>query len=324
VTARATTPVATLVERTAAGDRHSLARLLSVVERGGDDARDVLVALTGLTAGPGEVDAVAVVGITGAPGAGKSTLTNGLVSAFRASDERVAVLAVDPSSPFTGGAILGDRVRLQRHETDAGVYVRSMATRGNLGGLAAATPHAIRVLAAAGFDEVLVETVGVGQVEVAIAAAADTTVVVVNPGWGDAVQAGKAGLLEIGDVFVVNKADRDGVATTVRDLKAMLELSSGRSWSPPVLTTVATDATGVAELAAAIRAHRAHLIAHGELGARHERRVRDELRGLVLEQVARAADAICSGPVFDDVVARVAAGALDPYTAATELRALAG
>ncbi|MET0420427.1 MAG: methylmalonyl Co-A mutase-associated GTPase MeaB [Acidimicrobiia bacterium] len=307
------TPVADLVARTAHGERAALARLLSVIEAGGDPARVALEALAG------RPPTTAVIGITGAPGAGKSTLTDRLVGSWREQGKRVAVLAIDPSSPFTGGAILGDRVRMQRHETDPDVFVRSMATRGSLGGLAAAAPQAVRALDAAGFDRVLIETVGVGQVEVAIAGAADTTVVVVTPGWGDAVQAGKAGLLEIGDLFVVNKADRDGVTATVHDLQGMLHLAAPRSWAPAVLSTVATDGVGVDELVSAIDAHGEHLAETGELAARRERRVRDEVRGLVLEQLSRDADAVCGGATFDTVVARVATGDLDPYTAATQL-----
>ncbi|HXY91448.1 MAG TPA: methylmalonyl Co-A mutase-associated GTPase MeaB, partial [Acidimicrobiia bacterium] len=198
-----TSPVASLADAASSGDRAALAKLLTVVETGGEPAREALAALA-VRAG----DHAAIVGVTGAPGAGKSTLTDRLVAQLRAGGERVAVLAVDPTSPFSGGAILGDRVRMQDHDTDEGVFVRSMASRGELGGLSRAAPHAVRVLDAAGFAWVIVETVGVGQVEVAIAGTADTTVVVVTPGWGDAIQASKAGLLEIGDVFVVNKADR--------------------------------------------------------------------------------------------------------------------
>ncbi len=241
-----------LVDAVRSGDRAALARLLSVVEAGGDDARAAMAALPVTAA-----DTAWTVGITGAPGAGKSTLTAALVRHLRAVGARIGVLAIDPSSPFTGGAILGDRVRMHDHTTDPDVFIRSMATRGHLGGLARAVPQAIRVLAAAGHDWIVVETVGVGQVEVEIAGTADTTVVVVNPGWGDGVQAAKAGLLEIGDVFVVNKADRDGVAATVHDLEAMLELAGERSWRPPVLETVATDDRGVDTLLDAICRHRA-------------------------------------------------------------------
>jgi LAO/AO transport system kinase len=291
-----------------------LARLLSVVEAGGDDARSALADLPVTVA-----DGSWTVGITGAPGAGKSTLTNHLVTHLRDADERVAVLAVDPSSPFTGGAILGDRVRMQRHDTDPDVFIRSMATRGHLGGLTRAAPQAVRVLAAAGYGWVLVETVGVGQVEVEIAGAADTTLVVVNPGWGDGVQAAKAGLLEIGDVFVVNKADRDGVDATVRDLRGMLQLAGPRAWEPPIVETVATDDRGVAELLDAVAAHRRHLEASGELRQRRERRITDEVRALVLDRLVKRADDVCSGERFATLVRQVADGTSDPYTAATFL-----
>jgi LAO/AO transport system kinase len=311
-----TQPVAALVDATGHGDRAALARLLTIVESGGPPARDVLAAL-----GPRAAGTAAVVGITGAPGAGKSTLTDRLVAHLRVTGDRVAVLAVDPTSPFTGGAILGDRVRMQDHDTDDGVFVRSMASRGELGGLSRAAPHAVRVLDAAGYAWVLVETVGVGQVEVAIAGTADTTVVVVTPGWGDAIQASKAGLLEVGDVFVVNKADRGGVDATVRDLLGMLALvpDGMRAWVPPVVVTAALEDRGVDDLVGAIAAHRRHLEDSGELVRRRERRVRDELRGILLERLARQADVVCSGARFDSVAARVVAGDLDPYTAATEL-----
>jgi LAO/AO transport system kinase len=310
--------IAGLVDATRNGDRAALARVLTIVESGGVAARDALAAF------PKAVRHAAVLGITGAPGAGKSTLTHGLVDRLRRSGERVAVLAVDPTSPFSGGAILGDRIRMQHHDTDDGVFVRSMATRGELGGLSRAAPHAIRVLAAAGFPWVLVETVGVGQVEVAVASTADTTVVVLTPGWGDAVQVSKAGLLEIGDVFVVNKADRGGADLAVRDLEAMLMLapapaSTRRSWSPPIVPTTATEERGVNELLDAVRAHRRHLEETGELEVRRELRVRDELRAMVLERLTKRANDICSGGRFDSVAARVAAGIVDPYTAATEL-----
>jgi LAO/AO transport system kinase len=305
---------AALVEATRQGDRAALARLLSLVEAGGDDARAALSALPVVAA-----DRAWTVGITGAPGAGKSTLTDRLIRHLRASGARVGVLAIDPSSPFSGGAILGDRVRMQDHSTDADVFIRSMATRGHLGGLARAAPQAVRVLAAAGYAWILVETVGVGQVEVEIAGAADTTVVVVNPGWGDGVQAAKAGLLEIGDVFVVNKADREGVAATVRDLETMLGLAGDRAWPPPVLETVATDDRGVDALVAALGEHRARLEASGGLQARREQRVADEVRALVVDRLTRRAEDFCTGERFATVVRQVAEGSLDPYTAATLL-----
>jgi LAO/AO transport system kinase len=307
-------PAAALLAATRRGDRASLARLLSVVEAGGDEAR---AALTDLPIGV--ADSSWTVGITGAPGAGKSTITNHLVSHLRDNGERVAVLAVDPSSPFTGGAILGDRVRMQRHDTDPDVFIRSMATRGHLGGLARAAPQAVRVLAAAGYGWVVVETVGVGQVEVEIAGAADTTVVVVTPGWGDGVQAAKAGLLEVGDVFVVNKADREGVDATVHDLRSMLQLAGHRLWDPPIIETVATEDRGVAELLETLGAHRHHLEASGELRRRREQRIADEVRALVLDRLAKRADDVCSGETFATLVRDVADGTSDPYTAATLL-----
>jgi LAO/AO transport system kinase len=307
-------PAAALLAATRRGDRASLARLLSVVEAGGDEARAALTDLPVTVA-----DGSWTVGITGAPGAGKSTLTNHLVAHLRDADERVAVLAVDPSSPFTGGAILGDRVRMQRHDTDPDVFIRSMATRGHLGGLARAAPQAVRVLAAAGYGWVVVETVGVGQVEVEIAGAADTTVVVLTPGWGDGVQAAKAGLLEVGDVFVVNKADRDGVDATVHDLRSMLMLAGHRAWDPPIIETVATEDRGIAELLDALGAHRRHLETSGELEQRREQRIADEVRALVLDRLAKRADDVCSGETFATLVRDVADGTSDPYTAATFL-----
>src|SRR5687767_7502689 len=244
------------------GDRPALARLLSVVERGGEEARAV-----GRLTHPKSGGAYTV-GITGSPGAGKSTLTNALLRVVRAGGDTVAVLAIDPSSPFTGGAILGDRVRMADHTTDDGVFIRSMATRGHLGGLSLGTLEAVRVLDASGWPWVVIETVGVGQVEVEVAGAADTTVVVVNPGWGDAVQANKAGLLEIADVFVINKADRPGADETRRDLERMLDLTAPEGWRPPILATVASTGEGVAELWSAVRHHREQLTESGELERR--------------------------------------------------------
>jgi GTPase len=302
-----------LVDRALAGDRGAIARLISVVETGGDAAVAAVARLYPRTG------RAYTVGITGAPGAGKSTLTDRLVTCWRSAGAEVGVLAVDPTSPFSGGAILGDRVRMQDHATDPGVFIRSMATRGHLGGLALATPQAVRVLDAAGKPWIVVETVGVGQVEVEIAGAADTTVVVVTPGWGDGVQAAKAGLLEIADVFVVNKADRAGAADAVRDLVQMLELSGAREWTPPVVETVATDRHGIEELAAAIASHRSHLEHDGELVRRRMARLHDEIRAIVVARLAARADDRCRGPAFDALVAAVAAHDLDPYSAAERL-----
>ncbi|HVM40923.1 MAG TPA: methylmalonyl Co-A mutase-associated GTPase MeaB, partial [Acidimicrobiia bacterium] len=259
------------------------------------------------------------VGITGAPGAGKSTLTDRLVSRIRQDGDEVGVLAVDPSSPFSGGAILGDRVRMQDHATDEGVFIRSMATRGHLGGLSLATPQAVRVLDAAGKPWVVIETVGVGQVEVEIVGAADTTVVVVNPGWGDAVQANKAGLMEIADLFVINKADRSGADDTRRDLELMLDLSDLGDWRPPIVLTVATSGEGIDELWDAIGRHRAHLEATGGLQERREARIRTELRNIVVERLYARAGEICDGPEFEQLAEAVLGRRLDPYGAADKL-----
>ena len=240
---------------------------------------------------------------------------------MRADDVRVAVLAVDPSSPFTGGAILGDRVRMGEHALDEGVFIRSMATRGHLGGLSLAAPEAVRVLDAVGTPWVLLETVGVGQVEVEVAGEADTTVVVVNPGWGDAVQANKAGLMEIADLFVVNKADRPGVAETVRDLEGMLALraADGAGWRPPVLSTVATTGRGLDEVWGALRDHRRWLETSGELSRRRESRLTAELHRILTARLVRRATRLGEGTRFDEVRAEVLARRLDPWSAADRL-----
>ncbi len=297
------------------GDRGALARLLSLAERGGDQGREV-ARLASPHAGRGYV-----VGITGAPGAGKSTLTSALIGELRARGARVGVLAIDPSSPYTGGAILGDRVRMQDHTHDDKVYIRSMATRGHLGGLSLATSEAIRLLDATGHDWVIVETVGVGQVEVEIAGKADSTVVVVNPGWGDAVQANKAGLLEIADIFAINKADRDGVESTRRDLQAMLDLTefAEGEWQPTIVSTVATTGHGVVELVDAVVAHRADAQASGELVRRREVRRREELREIVERRLELRARELCSGAKWDALEAQVVSGLLDPWSAADDM-----
>ena len=303
---------ADLLERARAGERAALARLLSLVERGGPAAREV-----GRRTHPLGGRSYTV-GLTGAPGAGKSTLTSALIRCVRADDLPLAVLAIDPSSPFSGGAILGDRVRMQDHVSDPDVFIRSMATRGHLGGLSLATLEAVRVLDAVGWPWVLIETVGVGQVEVEVAGAADTTVVVVNPGWGDAVQANKAGLLEIADVFVINKADRPGVDETRRDLERMLDLTDTGGWRPPVVATTAPSGDGVDALWTAITAHRAHLEATGALAARRAARVRDELTQILMALLLERAQAV-AGPALADLATAVAERSLDPWSAAEQL-----
>ena len=297
------------------GDRGSLARLLSLIERGGDDARTI-----GRLTYPKSGNAYTV-GITGAPGAGKSTLTSAVIGHLRAQDLNVAVLAIDPSSPFTGGAILGDRVRMQDHATDAGVFIRSMATRGHLGGLSLATTEAIRLLDAVGCPWILVETVGVGQVEVEIAGKADTTVVVLNPGWGDSVQANKAGLMEIADIFVINKADRKGVEETRRDIEQMLELSDlpHEAWRPPIIATVGNTGEGVPALWDAVLEHRQAIETTGELKSRRDFRLREELREIVARRLEQRAREICTGEVWDGLQTQVLDKTLDPWSAADEM-----
>ena len=288
---------------------------MSLIERGGDDARTV-----GRLSYPKGGNSYTV-GLTGAPGAGKSTLTSSIIGHLRSMDLEVAVLAIDPSSPFTGGAILGDRVRMQDHATDPGVFIRSMATRGHLGGLSLSTPEAIRLLDAVGRGWVLVETVGVGQVEVEIAGKADTTVVVVNPGWGDSVQANKAGLMEIADIFVINKADRKGVEETHRDLEQMLDLSdlNHDAWRPPIVAAVAFEGKGVPELWDVVNQHREFITSSGELARRREFRLRHELREIVARRLEQKAREMCTGARWDMLTDGVYHRTIDPWSAADQM-----
>ena len=301
-------------------DRVALARLVSLVERGG--APGLAVARLAYRA-----PVPYTIGLTGAPGAGKSTLTDRLITLVRAGWPepapepigQVGVLAIDPTSPFSGGAILGDRVRMQQHALDPTVFIRSMATRGHLGGLALAVPDAVRVLGAVGLPVVIVETVGVGQMEVEVASAADTTMVVVTPGWGDSMQANKAGLLEIADIFVINKADRPGAREARRDLEQMLDLSSLGSWRPPIVDTIASTGEGLAALWDEIARHRAHLRASGKLEQRRAERLGHELRRVLLARSAARIDELAAGEEFAGAVKALAAGELDPYQAADRL-----
>ena len=306
-------PVPELVQQATAGRTRAVARLISLVESEAPELREVMAVLAP-SAGNAHV-----VGITGAPGVGKSTSTNALVRELRELGKRVAVLAIDPSSPFSGGALLGDRVRMGDHATDPDVFIRSMASRGHLGGLALATPQALRVLDAAGFDVVLVETVGVGQSEVEIAGAADTTLVLLAPGMGDGIQAAKAGILEIGDVYVVNKADRPEAASVRRDLRSMLALSERAkdAWRPPVLLMSAQSGDGVDKVAAALADHLEHARG-GELERRRRKRARDEVEAIALTALRRRWGGVSSGEL-DRVADEVLAGRLDPYTAADRL-----
>jgi len=297
------------------GDRGATGRLLSYLERGGERARQVGRLTFAAGSRPEQV-----VGVTGAPGAGKSTLTDRLIGAARAEGRRVGVLAVDPTSPFSGGAILGDRIRMQSHALEEDVFIRSMATRGHQGGLALAAPESIRVLVASGLSFVLVETVGVGQVEVEIAGEADTTLVVVNPGWGDAIQASKAGLLEVADIFVVNKADRPGAAETERDLQGMLDLNTSMgAWRPPVLLTTGPTGDGVDRLWSAVARHREYLDASGELVRRRQRRLVGELERVLTWRLEQDVKAMRGGSLFKQVVTDVLEGRIDPHEGAERL-----
>jgi LAO/AO transport system kinase len=307
--------VPTLVARAREGDPRSVARLISLVENGDERLPELAAALAPYAGG------AQVVGLTGAPGVGKSTTTNELVRSLRKAGHRVGVLAVDPSSPFTGGAILGDRIRMQDHTTDPGVYIRSMSSRGQLGGLAAATPQAVRVLEGAGCDVVVVETVGVGQAEVEIASLADTTLVLLAPGMGDAIQAVKAGILEIADVFVVNKADRPGADATYRDIQGMLSLGERApgDWRPQVVRAVAVKGEGIDDVVAAIEKHRAWLESSGRLQQRREARAAAEVEAIALGTLRARLGSLREGTALSDLAARVAAGRLDPYAAADDL-----
>ena len=307
--------VGAMIAAARAGDRRALARIITQVE---ERLPDGAAALALLFPSGGRSWTT---GITGAPGAGKSTLTGAMVAALRERETEVAVVAVDPSSPFTGGAILGDRIRMQHFIDDHGVYIRSMASRGNLGGIASTTPRVLTILDGIGFPEVIVETVGVGQAEVEIASAADTTIVVVNPRWGDSVQAAKAGLLEIGDVFVVNKADRPGSEDTIRDLRLMLELGGKRDWVPPIVETVATELTGIAEVWRAVDDHRAYLLEAGRLEVLRDRRAESMMEEAVRDELRVRLQAVRNSDRWQELVGRVVERTIDPWSASEALLA---
>ena len=304
-----------LVARAHTGDPRALARLVSLIEDSSPRLRSVMKELAPL-AGHARV-----IGLTGSPGAGKSTVTSALVTAYRRQGLRVGVLAIDPTSPFTGGALLGDRIRMQDHATDRDVFIRSMASRGHLGGLAAATPQVVRALDAARFDVILIETVGVGQVEVEIAAMADSVAVLVVPGMGDSIQAAKAGILEIADVFVVNKADRPQAHETIRDLRSMIALAERRpgDWRPPIVKTIATTGEGIDEMAGKLDAHWSWLDSSGERDRRRVARAREEVAALALGALRRRMSRLPGDSALGPVAARVADGQTDPYSAADEL-----
>ena len=303
--------VAALIQGVLAGDRRTVARAISAVE---DDAPELAELSAGIYGKTGDGTTI---GLTGAPGVGKSTLAAELIRVARAEDLRAAVLAVDPTSPYTGGALLGDRVRMQDHAVDPGVFIRSMATRGHLGGMALAAPEAVRILDAAGYDVIFVETVGVGQAEIDVAAATDTAVVVLAPGMGDAVQMAKAGILEAADVFVVNKADRDGAPEVAKELRQMLHLGAARDWDPPVLMATASTGEGIDEVWAAVREHRGQAEASGALAAKRRTRLLREAESLAAERFrVRASQALEDDPSLGDDLAE---RRIDPYGAAQEL-----
>jgi LAO/AO transport system kinase len=308
--------VPSLVDAARAGAPRAVARLISLVEDGHPALREVMAALAPHT---GHAH---IIGITGSPGVGKSTMTNALVGALRAQGKRVGILAVDPSSPFSGGALLGDRIRMQDHALDPEVYIRSMASRGHLGGLSWTTPQALRVLDAAGCDVVVVETVGVGQSEVEVAGLADTTLVLLAPGMGDGIQAAKAGILEIGDLFVVNKADREGADATVRDIRHMISLGDRTEpnlWRPPVLKTVAARGEGIDEVMSAIEDHFAWMATSGALRDRRVRRAVDEIEAIAIQALRARIGDLRRGQGVDALAARVVDGSSDPYAAADQV-----
>ena len=321
VRSRRTADVPALVEQATAGNARAVARLISLVEDASPALREVM-ALLAPRAGHARV-----IGLTGSPGVGKSTSTSALVAAYRRRGMRVGVLAVDPSSPFSGGALLGDRVRMQDHATDDGVFIRSMASRGHLGGLSWATPQALRVLSAAGCDVVLIETVGVGQAEVEVASLADTTLVLLAPGMGDGIQAAKAGILEVADVFVVNKADRDGADQVVRDLRYMQSLGTQSptqakvegKWVAPILKTIAAKGEGADEVVEAIERHGTWLASTGQLQQRRTGRAADEVEAIALTVLRERMGDLRGGDALSRLATRVVDGELDPYAAADDL-----
>lgn len=299
-----------LIDAASIGDPRALGRLCSMIELGDASARILAAKLYPLGG------KAWTTGVTGAPGSGKSTLVSELVGIIAGDGDRAAILAVDPSSPITGGAILGDRIRMSTHAGNDNVFIRSLSSRGHLGGISTATPAMVACLDGSGFSEIFVETVGVGQSEVEIASSADTTIVVVPAGWGDAIQAAKAGFLEVADIFVVNKADRDGADATAADIEAMLEIGPDTPWRPPVLLTVASEGTGVDAVADAVFGHRGFLEASGELNLRRRRRAAHDLAMAIRGNIDNSID---SDEPTADLLDTIVARRTDPWTAADRL-----
>jgi LAO/AO transport system kinase len=315
-----------ITERLLTGDRRAIARLITIIENDGTEAQEALAALYPHTG------RAHIVGVTGAPGTGKSTLVNELAKAYRKRDRTVGgqtslgIIAVDPTSPFSGGALLGDRIRMRDLSGDPGIFIRSMATRGSLGGLARATADAIKVLDAAGYQTIFVETVGAGQSEVDIAKAAHTTIVVEAPGLGDDIQAIKAGITEIADIFVVNKADREGADRTAMSLQMILDLnhsshisSPDPRWRPPIYKTVALHGEGIGAVVEAIEEHITYLRESGNLQQRERERVEEELRSILTEEMARSFFERLNEGQFDSLIDSIIRRELDPYAAAALL-----
>lgn len=303
-----------LVQALVNGSTRALARAISLVENGGAEKEALLSSIFHLTG------KAMVVGITGSPGAGKSSLVDKLIGALRAKGLRVGVLAVDPTSPFTGGALLGDRIRMQEHVLDQDVFIRSMGTRGSLGGLARATREAIKILDAFGKDVILVETVGVGQSELDVMRTVDTTVVLLTPGAGDVVQTMKAGIMEIGDIFVVNKADMEGADRLAVEIENMLDLGQPAPWRPPVIKTISLSGQGIGDLYQALEKHWAYLSESGELAKKREQRLRGEVLDLVVEELRREVDARLENKgMMEDMLAGVISREINPYVAASRI-----
>ena len=301
-----------LLEAAVSGDVRALGKALSVIEDGTPELSELLSGLP-------DSGSALLIGVTGPPGVGKSTTTGALISEYRSKGLRVAVLAVDPSSPVTGGALLGDRIRMQEHALDEGVFIRSMSSRGQLGGLSSATQAAAKVLDAVGFDVIIVETVGVGQSEVDVVNAVDTVVLVLAPGAGDGVQAAKAGILEIADIYVVNKADRDGAEGVVRELRSMIGLGSNSqaSWTPEIVTTTATTGQGLTDLVLAISKHHDWAVASGDRALRSVERAKLNLRRAVLNSITELMDV--NAAALNSLSAQVASGEISTESAVKEI-----